>query len=76
MIIASVANIAIPPPRGTALSAKRSALGFETKPAFKVHLLTRAVKTAESKNEPATRPADIAIIVSILAAPVISFLLY
>ena len=76
MIIARVANIAIPPPRGTSLSAKRSALASETKPAFKAHLFTTAVSIAESKNEPATNPADIAIMVSILTAPVISFLLY
>ena len=66
---AKVANTAIPPPRGTCLLAKRSAAGFEVKPALSALLLTRQVNIADSAAEPMRRPTAISLIFSILTAP-------
>ena len=73
MIIASVAKIAIPPPRGTGFLWYRSAAGFASSPIFNASLAAILVSTAESANEPTNNMTASMVIVLILAAPVILF---
>jgi hypothetical protein len=71
-----VVKIAIPPPRGTADRWYLSAVGCATKPVRSANLLTMDVKMTDSTNEPANKITADKINASILAAPLIAFLLY
>ena len=67
----SVANIAIPPPSGTVLSANLSLTGWERKPARRAKIFITPVRISDRMKEPANRIIANMVNVSISVAPVI-----
>ncbi len=73
---AMVAKIAMPPPRGIMVRWYLSSAGRATKPVRWASFRTRAVKTAETANEPVNKITAGRISFSILTAPINAVLPY